>query len=78
MLEIQKGDKVKFNASSRLRAIDENNVMVQTKLTEGTLIGEEIEGKVLHCIYRKDKSAFVVELSTGHYGWVYNFELYKP
>lgn len=73
------GTKVTFGPSSRLRQIvvDENTKVSRFKehgMSEGVLIGEGKKATIVARVEEQHKIAYVVELETGHFGWVYNFE----
>lgn len=76
---IDAGTEIAFGPSSRLRRIVVDERTKASKLTEyqmheGILIGEGKRAKIISRIEQNSKIAYVVETSTGHFGWVYNFE----
>jgi hypothetical protein len=73
------GSRVAFGPSSRLRKIvvDERtkaSKFREHEMHEGALIGEGKQAKIIARVEELNKIAYVVELDSGHFGWVYNFE----
>ncbi len=71
---IPQGTRVRFTADARLRQVTATGQRVQSSMNEGTVIGEKLEALV---VQRLGADGYTVIFKEGgHFGWVYNFELY--
>ena len=71
---IPQGTRVKFTADARLRQVTPEGKRIQSSMNEGTVIGEKLEGIV---VQRLGADGYTVIFKEGgHFGWVYNYELY--